>query len=70
MLLVVCSLIKKISHNALMYTQRNWTPLYLAVQNHHISVIEMLTKTGVNVNAEDKVSHLITVIQLMLGNVS
>ena len=44
-----------------MYTQRNWTPLHLAVQNYHISVIEMLIKSGVDVNAMDKVSHLITV---------
>ena len=44
-----------------MYTQRNWTPLHFAAQNHHISVIGMLIKSGVGVNAVDKVSHLITV---------
>ena len=40
-----------------MYIQHNWTPLHVAVQNDHISVINVLISSEVDVNAVDKVSH-------------
>ena len=53
-----CAFKQQNSHYILMYTQRNWTPLHFAVHKHHIPVIELLIRSGVDVNAVDKVSQL------------
>ena len=47
-------------HTLLLLTLQNkWTPLHLAVQNGHISVVEILIRLKADVNAVEKVNIIL-----------
>ena len=42
-----------------------WTPLHLAVQNGHISVVEILIRLKADINAVDKVNNTFMLLALL-----